>query len=235
MSVARDEAQSFNHNYLGTEHLLLGLMRAEHGLAARLLRAVGADLEPSRTAIRKLLGTGPPGPDAGLSPTERLKKVLEMARQEAHSLRSTHVRSEHLLLGLAREGGGLGARVLAELGVGYEQLRGRISRAALACSFCGRSGLDVASLIAGPGVFICEHCVEAASRIDDQDDATRLRIPLSVVPEDRPTAACSFCGKPRGDVRRLVEGPRVSICDDCLVICREIVEEERKAFIPSRG
>src|SRR5207253_4905244 len=119
-----------------------------------------------RTAVRDVGGATPTAAVPGLRPTPRLKKVLELARQEAKSRRATHVRTEHVLLGLSREGGGLGARILADRGVGYEQLRRRIDRADVACSFCGRSGLDAAHLVAGPGIFICDGCVEAAGLLD---------------------------------------------------------------------
>jgi hypothetical protein len=235
LSLAGEEARALNHGYLGTEHLLLGLLRGEHGLAARLLEAVGADLDQARMAVRALVGVLPTAAGADLRPTPRLKKVLELARQEAKSLRVTHVRTEHLLLGLAREGGGLGARVLTDLGVGYEQLRRRIDRAAVACSFCGRSGLDAAHLVAGPGIYICERCVEAAGLIERPDSGREVTERLTLVHVDRVTAACSFCGKRREEVGRLVAaGPHACICGDCLALCREIVEE-REAFVPGRG
>ena len=138
MVRAQEEAGALNHSYIGTEHLLLGVFRAEDGLGARLLASVGADLEHVRHSIEVLVGTGESAHAPPLPVTPRLKKVLELARQEAKRLHSTHVRSEHLLLGLAREGGGLAARMLAEFGVGYEHVRRRLERAALACSFCGR-------------------------------------------------------------------------------------------------
>ncbi len=235
MSLAQEEARALGHPYLGTEHLLLGLLRGEHGLAARLLRALGADLERSRAALRGLLGSTAPAAAGSLSATPRLKKVLDLARQEAKSLRSPHVRSEHLLLGLAREGGGLGARILADLGVDYEHVRGRVDRALLACSFCGRSGFDVAHLVAGPGVYICERCVEAASQLDGPDDR-QAGAALSAVSADQPTAACSFCGKKRAAVDRLIAArAAAAICGECLTLCRDIVEEQRQAFVPGRG
>jgi hypothetical protein len=224
MSRAQEEARAFNHHYIGTEHLLLGLLRTEHGLAARLLTATRVDIEETRRAIEALVGRGEATPPDQLRVTPRLKKVLELARQEAKNLRSSHVRSEHVLLGLAREGGGLGARMLAEHGVGYEQLRDRVDRAALACSFCDRSGLDVARLIAGPGVYICENCTADASRLADGGDIGTLHAPLSVVAEDQ-AAPCSFCGKRRPEVDRLIAGPGALICTDCLTICREIQAE----------
>jgi AcrR family transcriptional regulator len=224
MSRAQDEARAFNHHYIGTEHLLLGLLRTEHGLAARLLTATGIDIEETRRAIEALVGRGETTPPDQTRVTPRLKKVLELARQEAKNLRSSHVRSEHVLLGLAREGGGLGARLLAEHGVAYEQLRARVDRAALACSFCGRSGLDVAHLIAGPGVYICDECTADASRLAGEGDIGTLHAPLSVVTEDL-AATCSFCGKHQPDVDRLIAGPGALICTDCLTICREIQAE----------
>ena len=235
MSFAQEEARALGHNYLGTEHLLLGLLRTEHGLAARLLRSVGADLEQSRAAVRRLLGSTPPAPADTLSATPRLKKVLELARLEANSLQSPHVRTEHLLLGLAREGGGLGARILADLGVGYDHVRGRVNRAWLACSFCGRSGYDVAHLVAGPGVYICERCVEAAGHVGGPGER-QAGASLTAVSADHPSSVCSFCGKKRADVDRLITaGPRASICGDCLTLCQDIVEEQRDAFVPGRG
>jgi hypothetical protein len=238
MSLAQEEARAFDHDYLGTEHLLLGLLRTEHGVAARLLSAVGVDLARSRAAVSELLGGGTsvtrPG-HASLRPTERLKKVLDLARREAKGSRSTHVRSEHLLLGLAREGGGLGARVLAQFGVGYHHLSERVNRAALACSFCGRSGLDVFRLVAGPGVYICERCTEGAGRLRDPHEMEEPPAQLKIVPGDR-AASCSFCGKRRADVERLVAADSgATICTACLALCDEIQAAEKDALVPGRG
>jgi hypothetical protein len=226
MARAQEEATTLNHSSIGTEHLVLGLLRAEHGLAARLLTAVGADLEHIRRATEALVGRGQDTRPPPLPVTPRLKKVLELARQEAKRLQSTHIRSEHLLLGLAREGGGLAARVLAELGVGYEHLRRRADRAALACSFCGRSGLDAVHLIAGPTVSICERCVDQAGRLAIGDAPGSTHASLWVVDQDE-TVICSFCGQRQADGARLIAGPGARICTACLALCREIEEEER--------
>jgi ATP-dependent Clp protease ATP-binding subunit ClpC len=245
MLLAEEEARALHHDYLGTEHLLLGLMRAERGLAARLLVAVGADLQGTRDAIERLLGRAESGGSRSPLPTTpRLKKVVELSRLEAKESRSTHVRSEHLLLALAREGEGVGARLLAELGVVYEALRRRLHRAALACSFCARSGLDVDHLIAGPGVFICEHCTGDAARLgleSERQEAGEVAGGLRLVPDETSSASCSFCGKRRADVDRLVAPEAVlqpggeprfpvvlSICDQCLAICQEIQQEEQR-------
>ncbi|MBV9278694.1 MAG: hypothetical protein JOZ41_01305 [Chloroflexi bacterium] len=226
MALAQEEARGFNHSSIGTEHLLLGLLRAEHGPAARLLTGIGADLGHIRASIEALVGKGEHTQVPPLPVTPRLKQVLELARQEAHRVHSTHVRSEHVLLGLTREGGGLAARLLAELGVAYEHLRRRVDRAALACSFCGRSGLDAIHLVTGPNVCICERCIDEASRLAAQDAGEPAHASLNVVDQHR-SASCSFCGKQRAVVDRLIAGPTARICSACLALCREIEDEER--------
>jgi hypothetical protein len=229
MALAQEEATALNHAYIGTEHLLLGLLRAEHGVAARLLGAIGADLEHIRRSVEALMGRGEDAQAPPLLVTPRLKKVLELARQEAKRLHSTHVRTEHLLLGLAREGGGLAARKLAELGVGYEHVRRRVQRAALACSFCGLSGLDAVHLVAGPNVYICERCVDQASRFATGDVSGATQTSLSVVDQDQ-TVTCNFCGKRQGEGTQLIAGPGARICTECLILCREIEDEDQASL-----
>ena len=237
VALAQDEARRLNHNYIGTEHVLLGLLRVEHGLAARLLGSIGADLQQTRTALaERLVGRGERQPPPGALPfTPRSKKAFELALKEAKSRRSVHVRSEHLLLGLARIRDGLAAEFLAELGADYESLRGRVERAALACSLCGRSGLDVAHLIAGPGVFICEHCVRDASRLASPADRARRRRQLSVVPRAREDAKCDFCGKQIAEIERLVAGSSAAICSECLALCREELAGDTSAAPHNAG
>jgi len=233
MSLAQEEASLLKHDYIGTEHLLLGLIRAQTGLAPRILGAAGLDLHATREAIEHKLGRSESGGSAGVVPgTGRVKKVLELALREAKEHRSTHVRSEHLLLALAREGEGVGARILAERGVVYQALRRRVDRAGRACSFCGRSGIDVDHLVAGPGVFICERCVADASRLaaeGERGEAGARQSGLHLTLEKSSDIRCSFCGKRRQEVDRLVtDAEGHSICDRCLALCREIQEEERR-------
>jgi Clp amino terminal domain, pathogenicity island component len=126
--LAQEEARALNHNYVGTEHILLGLLSAEGGLAARLLAVIGVEANAVRSALEeRLVGRGatepPPGP---LSFTPRSKKALELALREAKEDRSVHVRSEHLLLGIARVREGLAARVLRDLGADYDDLQSRL-------------------------------------------------------------------------------------------------------------
>ncbi len=239
LAFAQEEARDLNHDYLGTEHLLLGLIRAEHGLAARLLATVGADLALTRAAIERLMGKSLSGGTRRSRPeTARLKKILELSLREAKSRQSTHVRSEHLLLALASEGEGLGARLLAQVGAVHGTLASRLDRATLACSFCARGGLEVDHLIAGPGVFICEHCVSEAVRVDLASDDEAVPKPVGgmrVLPPTAPNATCSFCGKTHPQVDRLTAAaafsqpigdprPEVApaICNQCVTICHEI-------------
>jgi ClpA/ClpB-like protein/ClpX C4-type zinc finger protein len=233
MSLAQEEASLLKHDYVGTEHVLLGLIRAQTGHAFRILGTAGLDLHGTREAIEHKLGRSESGGSAGaVRLTGRVKKVLELALREAKEHRSTHVRSEHLLLALAREGEGVGARILAERGMVYESLRRRVDGAGRACSFCGRSGIDVDHLIAGPGVFICERCAADASRLAaevERGEAGARQSGLNLTYEESSDIRCSFCGKRRQEVDRLVtDAQGHSICDRCLALCREIQEEERR-------
>jgi hypothetical protein len=229
MAFARDEARTLGHDYLGTEHVLLGLIRAEGGLAARMLTAMGVDLWSTREAVERKLGTGGGARPAAVPPTDRVKKVLGLGLREAKEHRSTHVRSEHLLLAIAREGEGVGARILAERGIVYRSLRRRVDRAARACSFCGRSGIDVDHLVAGPGVHICEHCVGTAGKLAAQPAPEGSAEVLHLVSDRDGAARCDFCGRHGSDVDRLVaDHAGHAVCDRCLALCREIHEEERR-------
>ena len=225
MTLAQEEARALNHNYLGTEHILLGLLGAQSCLAARLLSALGVEANAVRRALEeRLVGRGatepPPGP---LPLTPRSKKALELAVQEAKADSSVHVRSEHLLVGVARVREGLAARVLQELGADYERLHARLRRAALTCSFCGRPGLDAAHLVAGPGVFICDRCIDRGQRAArGQDDSVESDPRFRVLPRARRSARCSFCRKGVNKVDRLVASGAVAICDGCLRLAREM-------------
>ena len=124
LTMARKEADRFNHNFVGTEHLLLGLIKLGLGVAANVLQTVGLDLETVRMEVEKQVGTGPDRKMNGNIPyTPRVKKVLELASKEARALNHTYVGTEHILLGLLREGDGVAARVLKHFDVGIEQIR----------------------------------------------------------------------------------------------------------------
>ena len=124
LALARQESDRFNHNYLGTEHLLLGLIKLGQGVAVNVLQGMGIDLETVRMEVEKQTGTGPDQKMIGNIPyTPRVKKVLDLARREAKNLNHTYIGTEHLLLGLLREGDGIAAQVLRNLDVNLEQAR----------------------------------------------------------------------------------------------------------------
>jgi ATP-dependent Clp protease ATP-binding subunit ClpC len=127
LALARKEADRFNHNFVGTEHLLLGLIKLGQGVAVNVLQKIGLDLETVRMEVEKLVGTGPDQKIIGNIPyTPRVKKVLSLAAKEAKALNHTYVGTEHILLGLLREGDGVAARVLKNMDVDIEQTRQEI-------------------------------------------------------------------------------------------------------------
>src|SRR5271170_5758647 len=127
LALARKEADRFNHNFVGTEHLLLGLIKLGQGVAVNVLQKMGLDLETVRMEVEKQVGTGPDQKMIGNIPyTPRVKKVLALASKEAKNLNHTYVGTEHILLGLLREGDGVAAKVLRNLDVDIEQTRQEI-------------------------------------------------------------------------------------------------------------
>ena len=129
LALARKEADRFHHNYVGTEHILLGLIKLGQGVAVSVLQKMGLDLETVRSAVEKQVGSGPEGKASGSIPyTPRVKKVLALAGKEAKALNHSYVGTEHILLGLLREGEGVAARVLKSLEVDIERTRNEILR-----------------------------------------------------------------------------------------------------------
>jgi ATP-dependent Clp protease ATP-binding subunit ClpC len=129
LALARKEADRFHHNYVGTEHLLLGLIKLGQGVAVSVLQKMGLDLETVRNAVEKQVGIGQETKTQGSIPyTPRVKKVLALAGKEAKALNHSYVGTEHILLGLLREGEGVAARVLKSLDVDIERTRNEILR-----------------------------------------------------------------------------------------------------------
>ena len=128
LSLAQEEAQRFNHNYIGTEHILLGLVREGEGVAARVLLNLGVDLNKVRAAVEFIIGRGERTVSGEIGLTPRAKKVIELAIDEARRLNHHYIGTEHLLLGLVREGEGIAAGVLESLGVNLERVRAETIR-----------------------------------------------------------------------------------------------------------
>ena len=128
LSLAQEEAQRFNHNYIGTEHILLGLVRETEGVAARVLSSLAVDLSKVRSAVEFIIGRGEKPAQGEIGLTPRAKKVVELAVDEARRMNHTYIGTEHLLIGLLREGEGVAAGVLESLGVTLDKVRAETHR-----------------------------------------------------------------------------------------------------------
>ena len=120
--LAQEEARRLNSNFIGTEHLLLGLVREGSGIAARALQNMGIDLSKVRQEVEKIIGKGDK-PSHAISYTPRAKRVIELAIEEGQNLGHNYVGTEHILLGLLREGEGIAAQVLSNLGIDVKNAR----------------------------------------------------------------------------------------------------------------
>ena len=126
LQLAQEEAQRFNHNYIGTEHILLGLVREGDGVAARVLNNLGIELTKVSSAVEFIIGRGDRMVMGEIGLTPRAKRVIELAVDEARRLNHHYIGTEHLLLGLVREGEGIAAGVLESLGVSLEKVRAQV-------------------------------------------------------------------------------------------------------------
>jgi ATP-dependent Clp protease ATP-binding subunit ClpC len=181
--LAQEESRLLNHPFIGTEHLLLGLIHEGEGVAAKALEQLEITLETVREKVEEIVG-----PSETITPgsppfTPRAKKVLELSLREALQLGHNHIGTEHLLLGIEREGEGVASQVLTSLGADPARVRQQVisllgnqgsegldapqweealtprSIGVPACSFCGRQPPDTGQLFAGADASICEHCV----------------------------------------------------------------------------
>ena len=183
--LAQEEARLLNHSYIGTEHLLLGLIHEGHGVAARALESLGISLEAVREQVEQIVGRGQQPPSGHIPFTPRAKKVMELAQRESDALGHSYIGTEHLLLGLIREGHGVAAQVLVGLGgdlnsarqqvilllhgpagtgaIGARSRRGKREKARLIDEALGRFGPVEQRLAA------IEHWVGLAPDLDDLD------------------------------------------------------------------
>ena len=184
--LAQEEARLLGHGFIGTEHILLGLIQEGDGVAAEALAQLGIELEDVRDRVEETIGPSLHAPTGSPPFTPRAKKVLELSLREALQLGHNYIGTEHMLLGVVREGEGVGAQVLVSLGVdlvrvrqqvvtllsGYheeEPAEGRLRLrrrfvvprgiSAVECSFCGRRPPETGRMVAGSDAQICEHCL----------------------------------------------------------------------------
>tara|TARA_B100001750_G_C15519410_1_gene610168 strand:+ start:3090 stop:5552 length:2463 start_codon:yes stop_codon:yes gene_type:complete len=128
LSLAQEEAQQFNHSYIGTEHILLGLVRETEGLAARVLNELGVKNAKIRSAVEFIIGKGEKTDSSEIGLTQRAKKVIELAVDEARRLNHNYIGTEHILIGLMKEGEGVAAGVLESLDVTLEKIRAETTK-----------------------------------------------------------------------------------------------------------
>lgn len=126
--LAQEEARTLNHNYIGTEHILLGLVHEGEGVAAKALESLGIALEGVRQQVEEIIGQGQQAPSGHIPFTPRAKKVLELSLREALQLGHNYIGTEHILLGLIREGEGVAAQVLVKLDADLDRVRREVNR-----------------------------------------------------------------------------------------------------------
>ncbi len=146
--LAQEEAKMLNHNYIGTEHILLGLIHEGEGVAAKALEALGINLDAVREQVQEIIGQGQTPPTGHIPFTPRAKKVLELSLREALQLGHSYIGTEHLLLGLIREGEGVAAQVLTKLGADSNRVRQQVVE--LLSGFQGKETVNVGGETSAP-------------------------------------------------------------------------------------
>src|SRR5918999_367722 len=152
--LAQEEARTLKHNYIGTEHILLGLLREEEGLAARVLESLDITVERVRAQVVRIVGSGEEVTSGQIPFTPRAKKVLELALREALSLGHNYIGTEHILLGIVRENEGNARRILSAASLDAEQIRNEIIRC---LNGPARRAREV-TVVASEQPFQCPHC-----------------------------------------------------------------------------
>ena len=179
--LAQEEARRLDHNYIGTEHILLGLIREGEGVAAVTLKALGISLAPVRQQVEEIIGSGQETPQGHIPFTPRAKQVLELSLRESLQLGHDYIGTEHILLGLIREGNGVAAQVLVKLGADQNRVRQQVvqllhGRAAEEPGPGVKAGLEVAEPRAGIGL--------DTSDLDEQIEAARAEKEAAVDAQD---------------------------------------------------
>ncbi len=146
--LAQEEARMLNHNYIGTEHILLGLVREGEGVAAKALEAMDISLNGVREQVQEIIGEGSHAPSGHIPFTPRAKKVLELSLREALQLGHNYIGTEHILLGLIREGEGVAAQVLGKLGAELSSVRQQVIQ--LLSGYEGKETAGAGAAVGGP-------------------------------------------------------------------------------------
>jgi hypothetical protein len=200
--LAQEEARALKHNYIGTEHILLGLLREEEGLAARSLEAMGITVERVRTDLARIVGFGEEITSGQIPITPRAKKVLELALREALSLGHNYIGTEHILLGLVSENEGVAARILLDFDADSEKVRNEVirmlsapeARVVLAASPHG-SRLEVdRSWVGGLAPALGQLGHELRQQLERAPDSGDLLLALACAPGTRAAGALRTLG-----------------------------------------
>jgi ATP-dependent Clp protease ATP-binding subunit ClpC len=200
--LAQDEARRLNHNYIGTEHILLGLVQEGEGVAAKALEALGIGLAAVRQQVEEIAGRGKEAPDGHIPFTPRAKKVLELSLREALQLGHDYIGTEHILLGLIREGEGVAARVLVSLGADLNLVRQQVIQLLAGHQAEGRGGASarLPGSAARLELIVSRRTEVIVSKLDAI--ATRLAAierHLGIAEEVTPGQAPPAEGPPQGD------------------------------------
>lgn len=213
--LAREEARLLGEPHIGTEHLLLGLIREDEGIAAQALRSVGVTLEAVREKVEEAGGTAGKAPSPSPPFTPRTKKVLELSLREAMQLGHSHIGTEHLLLALLREGEGVGAQVLVSLGADLARVRQQV----LQLMPGGRA----------PGPVEQPHTRVVQTVLAGEQ-------PMEV--EEPPWLRCSLCGRSLWETARFVVGAGGRACEECVRAGSGMLDasapEHRELALPPR-
>jgi hypothetical protein len=202
--LAQEEARLLNHNYIGTEHILLGLIHEGEGVAATALESLGVSLARTRAEVEEIIGHGGEAPSGHIPFTPRSKKVLELSLREAMQLGHNYIGTEHILLGVVREGQGVAAQVLVKQGVDLESTRAAVHALLSGGPFPRGShmrggSIRVSRTMAGPG-------------------------PVSGIGLQFAGRRCSFCLREEAYLTRAVRGRWGVICDECIARAQALVE-----------
>lgn len=214
VETAAGEARLLDHSFVGVEHLLLGLLQDGDGVAAQALASLDISIAAVRERVVVIDGPAKGASTGELPLTSRAKKVIGLSHDEALRMGRSEVGAEHVLLAIASEGESVAAVVLREqVGSDLSVVRDRVME-----------------LLAEPGMADPGPGPAMASRPSDSPEAPLVQATHERRLRDKPhqSIKCSFCGKSQNQVEKIIAGPGVFICSECIDLCVEIIEEERR-------
>ncbi len=230
--LAQEEGRHLGHGFVGTEHLLLGLIREEEGIAAKALESLGITLEAARTKVEEVVGRSVNAPSGSPPFTPRAKKVLELALREALQLGHSGVGTEHMLLGIVREGEGVAAQVLVGLGADLGRVRQQVIQL-----MSGHQGKEEtgenAPEVRALGM---DEWLGSGARSEPPGPGKRPRPVRPGPPRDQ---RCILCDRDLWEVEHFVaQGPFHRVCDDCVrtagMLLDQATPERRELIMPPR-